>query len=143
MLRIVLDVNVLVSAAIGRDSPPTRLIRASLEGAFELVVSSKLLEELDRVLAAPRIANRVSARDLGLLRDALERDAIHVDDPAEERIVGGDPGDDYLVALARAAGAHAIVTGDRHLLELEDLRPPALEPRPFLDLVERVAGADG
>lgn len=34
-----------------------------------------------------------------------------------------DPGDDYLVALARAAGAEAIVTGDRDLLDHEGLVP--------------------
>jgi len=37
-------------------------------------------------------------------------------------VVPRDPGDDYLVALARAGRGHVIVTGDAHLLEA-DLRP--------------------
>ncbi len=52
-----------------------------------------------------------------------------------------DPDDDYLVALARAAGADYLVSGDRHLLELTDPEPPVLTPREFLALLE--GGADG
>lgn len=37
-----------------------------------------------------------------------------------------DPADDYLVALARAAPADTIVTGDRDLLERQGLQPPAI-----------------
>jgi putative PIN family toxin of toxin-antitoxin system len=137
VLRAVVDVNVLVSAAIGRESPPTKVVRACLAGAFELVVSAALLAELDRVLATPRIAGRLERDDVERLRAALERAAIHVDDPPAERVVPDDPDDDYLVALARAGRAQVIVTGDRHLLDLETLRPPALDPRRFLELLER------
>ncbi len=37
-----------------------------------------------------------------------------------------DLGDDYLVALARASHADAIVTGDRDLLDHKGLEPPAV-----------------
>lgn len=42
---------------------------------------------------------------------------------------------DYLVALARAAGADAIITGDRDLLDHEGLDPPALTPRQACELL--------
>jgi predicted nucleic acid-binding protein len=45
-------------------------------------------------------------------------------------------GDDYLVALARAALVDALVTGDRDLLELEDIGVAVITPR---ELVERLA----
>lgn len=138
MLRAVLDVNVLVSAAIGRDGPPTRLVRACLDGAFELIASAALWAELDRVVADPRIAHRLDAVDFDRLRQALERAAIHVDDVPVERVVSADPDDDYLVGLARAGTAHVIVTGDRHLLDLDGLEPPALTPAAFLEVVERI-----
>jgi hypothetical protein len=43
-----------------------------------------------------------------------------------------DPSDDYLVALARVAGAHFLVSGDAHLTELKQARPPVLTPSVFL-----------
>jgi predicted nucleic acid-binding protein len=43
-----------------------------------------------------------------------------------------DPGDDYLVALARAAKAHFLISGDPHLTELKQAHPPVLTPRAFL-----------
>ena len=137
MLRAVVDVNVLVSAAIGREGPPEHLVDACLQGAFELIVSPTLLTELDRVLAAPRIAARLDPGDLERLRRALERAALHIADPEIDRIVEADPNDDYLVALARTGEAHVIVTGDRHLLDLDGLRPPALDPRRFLAVLEQ------
>lgn len=40
-----------------------------------------------------------------------------------------DPNDDYLAVLAQAAAVDPIVTGDRDLLELADLSPPAMTVR--------------
>ncbi len=139
MLRAVLDVNVLVSAAIGREGPPARLVRACLEGAFELIVSPRLLDELERVLARPRIAGRLDPVDVGRVREALGRAAIRFDDAPAGQAITADPDDDYVVVLARAGGARVIVTGDLHLLDLDGLEPPALTPRAFLDVVERIA----
>ena len=131
MLRAVLDVNVFVSATIVRSGAPGEIVRHWRAGAFELVVSLTLVAELDRVLSEPRIARRVDAAFVAVLRAEIMRDARIVEDPPAERVVPRDPGDDYLVALARAGRAHVIVTGDAHLLEA-DLRPQAVPPREFL-----------
>jgi len=50
-------------------------------------------------------------------------------DPESPPRVVRDVSDDYLVALARAADADAIVTGDRDLLDHEGLEPPAITAR--------------
>lgn len=131
MLRAVLDVNVLVSATIVRLGAPGEIVRHWRAGAFDLVVSPTLVAELDRVLSEPRIARRVDAAFVAVLRAEIMRDARIVDDPPAERVVPRDPDDDYLVALAQAGRAHVIVTGDPHLLEA-DLRPRAVPPREFL-----------
>lgn len=132
MPRAVVDVNVLVSALLGPEGPPAAVMRAWRAGAFELVVSARLLDELIRVTARPELARRLDSIAVDELLAALNVYAFVEDDPPAERVVKADPKDDYLVALARAAGAHAIVTGDGHLLDVEGLRPPALAPRAFL-----------
>jgi predicted nucleic acid-binding protein len=41
-----------------------------------------------------------------------------------------DPGDDYLVALARAAKAHFLVSGDPHLIEASSTHRCSLQESP-------------
>ena len=133
MLRVVVDVNVVVSALLTPGGTPHRLLERWLEGAFEVVASPMLMGELDRVLARPEIRERSVPEVFDRFAGALRADALLVDDPQViPGVVERDAKDDYLVALARAAGAHAIVTGDRHLLDVDGLRPPALTPRAFL-----------
>jgi predicted nucleic acid-binding protein len=68
--------------------------------------------------------------------DGLADDARIIDDPPALSGVSPDPDDDYLRALARAANADYPVSGDRHLLELDDPEPPVLTPRQSLDLLD-------
>jgi len=61
--------------------------------------------------------------------------ATIVDDPRDPPAASPDPDDDYLIALARVSGADYLVSGDRHLLDLEKADPPVLThatpvPRP-------------
>lgn len=139
MARVVLDVNVLVSALLRVEGAPARIVAGWVSGAFELIVSAELVAELTVVAARPRIARRLDQRDVRSLVEAIEAHAIFVDAPSVERFVPRDPEDDYLVALARAGGARAIVTGDRHLLDVERLEPRAMTPRAFLGWLERIS----
>lgn len=138
MPRAVVDVNVLVSALLQPDGATARLVRAWLAGAFELIVSAQLIAELEDVCARPALRRRIDASALEALVTGLRAGAVFVDDPPVARAVPADPKDDYLVGLGRAGGARVIVTGDRHLLDVDDLEPPALTPRAFLDVVERI-----
>lgn len=105
-------------------------------GEFDLVVSPRLLEELEAVLMRPKFQAAVSEEDAREYVDSLAREAFLVSDPEDVPSVTPDPEDDYLVALAVAAGADAIVSGDSDLTELED--PPVLVLTPRR-LVARLA----
>lgn len=132
MLRVVLDVNVLVSSLIRRSGVPATVVDAWRGGYFEVVVSARLLAELRDVLGRAHLARYMASAEAEKLFVALERNATLVEDPPlAEPVVPGDPDDDYLVALARAGRAHVIVSGDTDLLEA-DTEPPALSPRAFL-----------
>jgi putative PIN family toxin of toxin-antitoxin system len=134
LTRAVLDPNVLVSAFIsGRGGSPDRIVRAWREGAFELVVSPQLIAELSDVLSRAKFARQAGEGRAEAYIAALAGDAIAIDDPSDPPRVSPDKGDDYLIALARAARADVIVSGDSHLTGLSDLAPPVLTPRQFAD----------
>lgn len=134
-MRAVLDPNVLVSAAIAPTGPPRQIVAAWVDERFELISSSALLDELAGVLARPKFRRFISAELAGEFIAGLAQDATIVDDPRDPPAASPDPDDDYLIALARVSGADYLVSGDRHLLDLEKADPPVLTPRQFLDLL--------
>jgi len=138
--RAVLDPNVLVSAFIGRLGPSAQLLRSFRDGAFELVASPLLLGELEDVLRRERFRRYANEAEVDAYVVLLRAESVVVDDPepAAEPLCR-DPGDEYLIALARAAHVEALVSGDSHLLELRD-KIPVLTPREFLELLEAEAG---
>jgi len=134
LTRAVLDPNVPVSAFISqRGGSPDHIVRAWREGAFELVVSPQLISELADVLARPKFALQAADGRAEDFIAALAGDAIQIGDPPDPPAASPDRGDDYLIALARAARADVIVSGDSHLTQLTALIPPVLTPRQFAE----------
>lgn len=135
-MRVVLDPNVLVSAAISPAGPPRQILTAWTNERFDLIVSPAVLDELADVLARPKLERFITTAIAVAFIAGLATDAIIVADPPDPPSVSPDPDDDYLIALALAAGADYLVSGDRHLLELTEPDPPILTPRQFLDLFD-------
>jgi uncharacterized protein len=131
-LRVLLDANVLVSALLSRTGAPAQLIERWLAGAFDLVVSAKLLDEVERALAYPKIRSRLEPAAAEAFLGLLREEAEIVPDPEEPPPVrSGDAEDNYLLALA--AREHLpLVSGDAHLLALRD-EAVVYSPRDFLD----------
>jgi putative PIN family toxin of toxin-antitoxin system len=118
-LRVILDTNVLLSALIRVDSKPYKLVRAWLDGRFELVSSDAQLEELKRTSRYEQVRRYFAPAEIGWLINRIRERAVLVGRlPKVE--VADDPGDDYLLAMAAASKAEYLVTGDKSdLLSLE------------------------
>lgn len=129
----------LVSARISRGGrgAPAELLTAWLEGRFVLIVSDSLLAELEGVLARQKFRRYTSLDEVkeyvGLLRDMA---SYQPDPQASATTLTPDPDDDYLVSLARATRANVLVSGDRHLTQIPNPRPPILTPRAFLEMLD-------
>jgi len=136
VLRVVADPGVLIAALLSPGGAPAEILEHWGEGAFDLVVSPKLLEEFGRTLSRRKFRRYATLEEARRYVESVRERAVHADDAPDAGGESPDPGDDYLIALARTANAHVLVSGDAHLTEIEQARPPVLTPRQFLDRLE-------
>ncbi len=131
--RAVLDTNVLVAALISPGGGSARLLLELRSGAFELIVSPLLLAELREVLGRGKFRRYVSEAEADAYVELIRSEAVVRADPMPSpEALSADPDDEYLIDLARDAGADALVTGDAHLLDLRAVIP-AMTPAEFLE----------
>lgn len=130
MTRLVIDASVLVSAIVSRgESYPWLVVQAVRAGVIEMIACDHLLDEVARALRGRYFAERLTIGEADAAVEALRTVAELLPDPVAPPRVLRDADDDYLLALAIAGGAAAVVTGDRDLLDHEGLMPPALTAR--------------
>jgi hypothetical protein len=138
-MRVVLDVNVLISAVISPRGNPAQILRLWEQEGFELVVSPPILEELERVIHYPRIQEKYSLSEEHVKQflQMIGSGVTIVEPSVELSVIEKDPPDNRYLECAIAAGASYIVTGDDHLLGLKEYRGVAiLNPTEFLALVK-------
>jgi putative PIN family toxin of toxin-antitoxin system len=115
--------GVLVSALITPLGPPAEIVRAIRAGRLTLVVSPHLLAELLGVLQREKFRLDVTIEEVEQYVAGLASHAESIPDPPDPEQIARDPNDDYLIALARGAGADLIVSGDADLLVLDEVEP--------------------
>jgi predicted nucleic acid-binding protein len=122
-------------------------LRRWIAGEFDLVVSPRLLYELQTVLAREKFRRYLTYDEATEYVSWLHHEAEAVRDPPEKLVRGAvkaDPDDEYLVGLAGALGRgdSYLVSVDRHLLDLpegavKDAEGRILTPGEFLRQMER------
>ena len=130
-LRLVLDTNVVVSAALKPDGLQRTTFLLAITKPGRLYVSAPILEEYRDVLSRPELSIR---RGLRLQLMQLIRNHGHLVVPSRRLEVTSDPDDNIFVECSDAARADYLVTGNpRHF-------PPfwknakIITPREFISL---------
>lgn len=123
-VRLVLDTNTAVSGLLWLGGPPARLIDVAEAGRIEVFSSTALLAELHDVLTRPKFAGQLAKRGLNAIEvfDGYAALVSQVVSTVTPRVIERDPDDDHVLACALAARASLIVSGDRHLLDLDAYR---------------------
>lgn len=143
-MKVVLDVGQFVSAVIVPQGHPAQMVAAWREGAFELVTSLPVLEDLRRVLSYPRLRKRHQWTDeeIEVFVGSLALAANVMTGELEVDAVPEDPSDNKVLACAMEGGADYIVASDEHLTKLGSFAGiPIVTPRRFLEILrERSRG---
>ena len=115
--RVVLDTNLLISAALAPQGKPRRVLTWARTNA-RLIASLPLLKEVRTRLERPKFRKYLSAGD-------AERFVLDFAAVCEKPALSGsirvcrDPDDDMVLETAVAGRADCIVTGDQDLLVLD------------------------
>jgi putative PIN family toxin of toxin-antitoxin system len=118
-MRVVLDTNVLVRAAMSPGGLAGVLQTMLRKPKHELIVSTWLLQELEDVLCRPRLRQYHKFDDSRVRQIVFDLDVIAtrtiIGSRPSSAIVPADPKDDPVVLTAIAGEADVICTLDAHL----------------------------
>lgn len=132
---VVLDTNVIVSAAFSPASPPA-LAFERVVTQFVPLVSEETLGELNEVLLRPHIVAAVPEERLQRLLLAYRRASVLLR-PTVSVEDSPDPDDAIFFQLAVTGRASFFVTGDKRLWALDpygEVGTRVVSPRAFLDI---------
>ena len=114
-LKLVIDTNILISAALSAQGAPAQLVMGVL-ARHRLVFSQATFDELRTRIFRPKFDRYISLDDRERLLGDFNASAIWVE--------AGEPGrycrdrdDDHFIEAALKAQAHYLVSGDKDLLE--------------------------
>jgi putative PIN family toxin of toxin-antitoxin system len=122
--RAVADTNVVVSALLWRGAPH-RLFGLIDSAEISFYTSRALFEELAGVLSRRKLARAVHAtgkRPGQLLSEYAAIAQLVRARALSAPVIARDPDDDQVLTRALAARAHIIVSGDKHLRDLNAYR---------------------
>jgi putative PIN family toxin of toxin-antitoxin system len=117
-LKIVVDANVFVSAAIAKGAPH-ELIMGWLRGAeYKILLCPKLIDEIESVLVIRKTLRRyISQEEAKTFVIMIATFGSLLSDTLTSTTESRDERDDYLIHFARENGADIIVSGDKDLLD--------------------------
>jgi len=131
-LRLVVDTNVLVSAALKPDILQRTTLLLAITKPGRLYISTPVLEEYAEVLTRPELSIRKGLR-LQLLQ--LIRNRGHLVTPSRHIEVTSDPDDNIFLECALAAKAHYLVTGNTdHFPKKRWKYTSVITPRMFINI---------
>ena len=129
--RVVVDTNVLISAALRPAGTPRAVVDTIGEAGGVLLFANETIKELHSRLFRPKfdryVSRTVRTQFLVQLLGVCERVSI-----TGAKLGCADPNDDKFLETAMVGEADCLVTGDRHLLDMTPFRGvPILTPAAF------------
>ena len=121
-MKVVVDTNVAVSGLLWA-GPPNRILKWARDGVLEIIGCPETTDELKSVLQYDKFYQRIHTLDttpnqvhayfVNLISFVPTPEAI-------PQVITADRFDNYFLALALEHKAHLIISGDKHLLDLQE-----------------------
>lgn len=138
MIRVVLDVNVIVSGFPQTSGIPATLIDRWLRREYEVFTSEHIVAGVIRAWNKPYFRSRYAQGEVDRAIALLRRRTTIVSPLPVPTGVADDLEDDLVLGTGLAANASHLVTGDRGLLRLATYEGlEMISPRDFLSVLEK------
>ena len=132
MTRAVLDTNIFISSLFWRGAP-YQVVSKGLGGAFTILVSSEILEEVRNVLSQKF---KFPVEDTRAFIEVIVSKSEIVESSIVLNVVKQDPADNKIIECAVVGKANYIVSGDTDLLSMKKYDTiEIVTPNKFLGLL--------
>lgn len=137
-MKWVLDTNVVFSGTITTTGNPHQVLKASLsEGKRHRLLYSELIyEEYERKLKGKAKNYGASKTDIIFFLHMIRRAGKLVEPEEKLQVVEDDPDDDKFFECAAEGGAEYIVSGDPHILNVEEYQTiECIKPKKAVEII--------
>ena len=133
MLKVVIDTNVFISALYLPESKPAKVVLLARRKTILNVISPPILQEVERIIKKKLLW------DNSKTQSAIRRIKNFSEEvqPQERLAIIADDPDNRILECAVAGQADFIISGDYHLLDLENYQGMKIvNPARFLEAIE-------
>jgi|SRR3989338_7117016 len=137
MIKVVLDTNLVISAALSREGNPAKIFEMLLLGYMKNYTTQEIINEIKEVMERPKITKHLNKQDRFFMLTHFENNSEKIKSTTHIKVVDKDPADDKFINCALTAKADYIISGDNHLLKLktyENMR--IINPATFLQIIK-------
>jgi len=120
MVNVVIDTNVIVSAAKSTDGNPAQIFEMLLLEEITNFTTEEIIEEIKDVLARPRI--KLNLVEQKFVLNNFEKFSKKISTSSKFDIIKDDPADNKFLECAVDSKADYIISGDNHLLKLKEFK---------------------
>lgn len=129
-MKVILDTNVVISG-IFFSGPPFEILKAWRDKKITIILSEEIFDEYLRV--CERLNIKFPSIEISEVLDLIALNA-HFFQPIERKApITADPDDDKFFTCALAADVSTIISGDKHLLDVDGYQGvEVLRPAEFI-----------
>ena len=136
MVKVVADTNIYISALFWRGNP-YKFIHLCFEEKPKLVISSQIINELERILLTDGKFG-LPREDVALYSEIILSHAELVSPAFTLNVIVKDPADDRILECAVEGEVDYLVSGNKHLLDVKEFRGiKIVTPKQILEVLGR------
>jgi len=132
MTAVILDSNVIISAAMFPQGVAAKAYELAVTGGFDVIVPEFAFDEI-RAVATRKFPTKIQAVEVFLttLQNTLRIEPDSMQDTGDESQIR-DESDWPIWRAARSSGADVLITGDKDFLESDLTYPRIMAPATFI-----------